>query len=377
MKVKTLATALIMASTVLSCAGPQKGDDIVTMLVGTYTGSGSKGIYSYKFDQNTGKLVLPEKETSPEAPGSVNSASLPNPSFLTITDDGTVYAVGEMNDETASLSTLRFNRDDLSFDLVSTVLTHGEDPCYVSTDGKVVLSANYSGGTLSVYPVDGEGKAGEPTQVIPGSIGGPDFRRQATPHVHCAIFSPDGKYVFVSDFSADRLLRFDAGKELSSPVAFSVHPDYGPRHIIFSNDGKNVYVIGELSGDVTVFGYDNGNLTEKQVVRADRVDARGAADIHITPDGKFLYASLRLKNDGIAVYKILEDGTLQDAGYCNTGIHPRNFAITPNGKFLLAACRDSNDIEVYSIDPSDGSLTPNGEVITLPKPVCVIWDTAK
>ena len=365
--------ALITAALV-SCGGPQKGDNTITMLVGTYTDSGSKGIYTYRFDQQNGKIVPPGTETSPEAPGSVSSVSLPNPSFLTITEDGTVYAVGEMNDATASLSTLKFNRDDFSFKVLSTVLTKGEDPCYVSTDGHVVLTANYTGGSLSVFPVGNEGKAGDPTQVIPGEAGGPDGVRQATPHVHCAIFSPDGKYVFASDFSADRILRFDAGKELSSPKAFPVHPDYGPRHLIFSPDGKNVYVIGELSGDVTVFGYDNGELTQKQVVRADRVDARGAADIHITPDGKFLYASLRLENDGIAIYRILPDGTLEDAGYCNTGIHPRNFAITPNGKFLLAACRDSNDIEVFSINPEDGSLSPNGEVITLPKPVCVVWD---
>ncbi|MBQ9173075.1 MAG: lactonase family protein [Bacteroidales bacterium] len=374
MKYPLMAALGIMAASVVSCGDAQKGNDAITMLVGTYTDSGSKGIYTYRFDQETGKIILPAKESYSEAPGSYTCAELPNPSFLTITQDGTVYAVGEMNGPTASLSTLKFNREDFSFEKISTVLTGGEDPCYVSTDGKVVLSANYSGGSLSVYPVGANAAAGDPSQIIPGSIGGPDANRQSSAHVHCAIFSPDGKYVFATDFSADRILRFDAGKELSSPKAFPLHSDYGPRHIIFSPNGKNVYVIGELSGDITVFGYDGGELTEKQTVRADRVDARGAADIHMTPDGRFLYGSLRLKNDGIAIYKVASDGTLEDAGYCNTGIHPRNFAITPNGKFLLAACRDSNDIEVFSINGETGELTANGEKISLPHPVCVVWD---
>ena len=377
MKTAHMAAIAVMTACALSCGSPKDEGSPITMLVGTYTDTGSKGIYSYRFDQNTGKLILPLTETAAEAPGSLSCAPLPNPSFLTITDDATVYAVGEMNGPTASLSTLKFNRDDFSFELLSTVLTGGEDPCYVATDGKIVLTANYSGGSLSVYPIGENAKAGDPVQILKGDIGGPDLSRQNAAHVHCSIFSPDGKYVFATDFSADRILRFNAGKELSDMKAFPVHSDYGPRHIIFSNDGKNLYAIGELSGDITVFGYNDGELTEKQVIRADRVDARGAADIHMTPDGKFLYGSLRLQNDGIAIYKVLADGTLEDAGYCTTGIHPRNFAITPNGKFLLAACRDSNDIEVYSIDGTTGALTPTGEKVTLPHPVCIAWDIVK
>ena len=114
-------------------------------------------------------------------------------------------------------------------------------------------------------------------------------------------------------------------------------------------------------------------LTARQDIRADRVDARGAADIHISPDGKFLYASLRLKNDGIAVFSIADDGTLTDVGYQTTGVHPRNFNITPDGRFVLVACRDENAIEVYRRDAKTGLLKDTGTRISLEKPVYVGW----
>ena len=128
-------------------------------------------------------------------------------------------------------------------------------------------------------------------------------------------------------------------------------------------------MIGELSGDVAVFDYKAGNLTLRQVVKADRFYARGAADIHLSPDGKFLYASLRLQNDGIAVFSVGADGTLAEVGYQHTGPHPRNFVITKD--LAIVACRDSDEIEIYSRDPDSGLLTDTGRRISLPKPVFV------
>jgi 6-phosphogluconolactonase (cycloisomerase 2 family) len=155
--------------------------------------------------------------------------------------------------------------------------------------------------------------------------------------------------------------------------AATLHPDYGPRHLLFDASGTHLYVIGELSGDITVFDYKNGALTEKQVVKADRLDARGAADIHLSPDGKFLYASLRLKGDGIAIFEVAENGTLAYVGYQATGPHPRNFNITPNGRFVLVACRDNDSIEVYSRDAATGLLAPTGYRIPQTRPVFVGW----
>lgn len=251
----------------------------------------------------------------------------------------------------------------------------GEDPCYVSTNGTFLAVANYSGGTLATYRLHGDGSIAPLDSLLISGIGGPDMSRQEFPHVHCAIFSPDGKHLFFSEFSADEIGRLDvyAGGVRNYCRAATLHSDYGPRHFLFDASGKHMYVIGELSGDITVYDYESGNLTEKQVIKADRMDARGAADIHFSPDGKFLYASLRLRGDGIVVFEVGPGGMLAYVGYQQTGPHPRNFNLTPNGKYVLVACRDNDSIEVYERDHSTGMLTDTGRRIPQTRPVFVGW----
>jgi len=357
-----LATALVFSA----CSG---GEDLL-MLVGTYNGGGSEGIYAYRFNEKTGELSVTGDVRS-EAPGAIGFASLYNASYLTIRGDR-VYAVSEMPDSTAALAAFSLDKESARMELLSELPTGGEDPCYVATDGKVVVTANYSGGSMTMYRLDAEGLPESDPIYFRGTAGGPDTTRQNTPHVHCSVFTPDGNYILASDFSSDLIARIPA--EGGRADFFPVHSDYGPRHITFSPDGRFAYVIGELSGDVTVFSYGDYGIAELQCIKADKVGARGAADIHISPDGKFLYASLRLQNDGIAIFSIGNDGLLTEAGYQNTGIHPRNFAITPNGKFLLAACRDSNSIEIYARDSKTGLLSDTGKRIELSKPVCIQFD---
>ena len=147
---------------------------------------------------------------------------------------------------------------------------------------------------------------------------------------------------------------------------------YVTRYLIFSKDGKYAYLINELSGKVIAFTYSDGRLNEIQTIVADTIQARGSADIHLSPDGKYLYASNRLKEDGIAIFEVnLEKGTLAKVGYQLTGLHPRHFNITPNGKFLLVACRDSNMIQVFERDTVSGLLKNTGKNIKMSKPVCI------
>ena len=129
-----------------------------------------------------------------------------------------------------------------------------------------------------------------------------------------------------------------------------------------------------MSGAVIAFDYDSskGNLTQIQSIQSDTLNAKGSADIHVTPDGKFLYASNRLKGDGLAIFSINQhDGKLTKVGYQETGVHPRNFVITPNGKFLLVASRDNNVIQVFLIDRNTGLLKNADRDIELDKPVCL------
>ena len=149
----------------------------------------------------------------------------------------------------------------------------------------------------------------------------------------------------------------------------------GPGHMCFHPDGKRAYVITELSGDVVVMDTEGGRTAEIiQTAKADTVGGEGSADIHLSPDGRFLYASCRLKADGLAVFRVsAETGKIERTGYCPTGKHPRNFAITPNGRYILVACRDENAIEIYSVDKDTGMPVDTGKRIPAKAPVCVRW----
>ena len=207
------------------------------------------------------------------------------------------------------------------------------------------------------------------TLVISGT-GGPDLTRQDKPHVHCVRYLADGEHLIFSEFSADAIGVMDLTPlgARNYRTAVQLPPDFGPRHIITA-DGR-AFVIGELSGDIAVLNPIGGGRFEiKQIVKADQVDARGAADLHFSADGEYLYASLRLKNDGIAIFKADADNTLSFIGYQTTGPHPRNFTVLKD--WVLVACRDSDQIEIYARDEKTGLLSDTGRRIHTPKPVFV------
>ncbi len=341
---------LITIGVLLAAACTQESH---TLFVGTY----SDGFYALDFE--TGEVIA--------------KAPMPNPSFLAI-QDCRIYAVSEMPDESAAVYAWRWGG--IGFELLNSQPTgvpqRGEDPCHVVTDGHRLAVSNYSGGTLAVYTLKKDGSIGPMDSLIVSRTGGPDLSRQDQPHVHCAAFTPDGNHLLFSEFSADAIgqVTLVPGGVQDLRTAAMVHNDFGPRHLLFDKSGKHLYVIGELSGIISVFDYENGRLTMKQSVKADQVDARGAADIHFSPDGRFLYASLRLRNDGIAIFLVdPRTGTLTPAGYQLTGPHPRNFAITEN--LAIVACRDSDQIEIYQRDRNTGLLKDSGRRIPAPKPVFV------
>jgi 6-phosphogluconolactonase (cycloisomerase 2 family) len=333
------------------------------MLVGTYTDGGRKGIYSYYFNQKTGETEA------------LNSLVLKNPSYLTISRDGRlVYAVSETNDEQASLNTIRLNPKTGDLHLLHSAAVMGGDPCYVATNGKTVLTANYSGGSMSVFRLNQQGTKPELVTRFLGTTGGPDLSRQDMPHVHCACFTPDGKYALATDFSADRILSFRlmGQKAVANGVAASVSADSGPRHLVFSKNGRFAYLMSELSGIVTVFSYKDGRLEKLQEIVSDSVGARGGADIHLSPDGRFLYSSNRLKAEGIAIFAVdTQTGLITRIGYQPTATHPRQFNITPNGQYLFCCCRDSDKIQVFRRDIHTGLLTDTHKDIPVSKAVCV------
>ena len=357
-----LKKGLIIFSLMMECCCLTQAQEKVMMLVGTYTYGGSKGIYSYRFNQLTGEAEV------------LDSLAMRNPSYLTLSRDGKlVYAVSETGDASASLNIVSLSRDG-SMRLLDTAHTEGADPCYVAVSNQIALTANYSGGSMSVFQLSQEGTKAELQTRFLGTTGGPDLTRQEVPHVHCACFTPDGRYVLATDFSADRILsyRLTGQNVAANGIAAEVSADSGTRHLIFSKDGRFSFLMSELSGNVTVFRYAHGRLKKLQEIVSDSVGARGGADIHLSPDGRFLYSSNRLKDESIAIFSVDKTtGQLTRIGYQPTGAHPRQFNITPNGRFLLCCVRDSDKIQVFRRDMQTGLLTDTHQDIPVSKAVCV------
>ena len=344
----------------------------LTMLVGTYTNGKTdvSGIMVYRFNEETGDAVV-LSETN----------GLKNPTFLTLSKDGKkVYAVEESG-KSSAVKAFSFDKKSGVMTFLNSEPTIGADPCNIAAGKDFVVTANYGGGSVTQFPLNKDGSIGKAVQVIQFEGTGPVKSRQEKPHLHCVILSPDGKYVFANDLGTDHIYRLDLSDPKGKTGKTSIRRSdadvqlpggEGPRHLTFHPNGKYAYLIGELSGNVTAFRYDKGSLNAFQTLVADTLKAAGSADIHVTPDGKFLYASNRLKGDGLAIFKINPDnGSLAKVGYQPTGIHPRNFAITPNGNYLLCANRDSGMIQVFAIDPKTGLLTDTGKNILLKRPVCI------
>lgn len=343
------------------CAGASAQ---MRLLVGTYTeGTSAEGVYLYSFDPASARTAL------------LDVAPSGNPSFV-IADGTRAWSVNEFNDGRQAVSAYSIGPESIS--LINTVPIpkadiDGEDPCNIFYTGSAVITSNYTGGTLTAFPVNADGSLGTMSQ----SYG---ERSHFKAHMHCAVPSPDGKYLFVTNLGWDCIQRFEL-KDGAQPLGPSttvwqhigLSKHYGPRHLIFSADGRFAYLLSELADKLVVFSYSDGTLTPIQTLTAYKGRGHGSADLHLSPDGRFLYTSHRLKNDGIAIFRVdPASGKVKRAGYQETGIHPRNFAISPDGRFLLCACRDSNRIEVYAIDSSTGSLSLlEDRSIAVGAPVCV------
>ena len=371
-KLQTFLTIVFALLTFITFAQ----DNNLMMYVGTYTeDSNSNGIYTYHFNQENGTFEL------------LSSAVAANPSFVTLSPDGKrLYAVSEYNDGRQGAYSFDVSEDKVQLSHPVFLPTApkeylpraGADPCHIVSDGKYVITANYTGGDISVFSLDAEGKLQKEAQHI--AFVGKTPERVA--HIHCIIPTPDKKYILATDLGNDRVYRFHYNNKThknsevltAQRVAYEVSDGQGPRHLTFSKDGRFAYLINELGGECVVLGYRKGKLKEVQRIMADEGGGRGSADIHISPDGRFLYTSHRLKKDGIAIFAIdPEKGTLTKIGYQHTGIHPRNFGITPNGKYLLVACRDDNKIQVFQRDEATGELTETTQAIEVDKPTCIVF----
>ena len=341
------------------------------MFVGSYADASDPGISLFRFNSKDGSATL-VREVS----------NIANPTYLTLsTDERFLYSVSETDVPNAKVNVYSFDKKDGGIRFLYKKVTKGSSPCHiwVNNNRTLVVTANYMGGSISAFPLSANGMLDDPTLFI-FKEGASGIGRQDTTHLHFTYSSPDGKYLFANDLGADRIYKFDIVSEMDGSASLKEgHPAYftmpqgkGPRHTTFHPDGKFAYVIGELSGNVTALKYDEGNFSIIQSIEADPRHNAGSADIHITPDGRFLYASNRGQGDGLAIFSIdKESGKLTSIGYQPTESHPRNFIITPDGQYLLCACRNGNVIQVYAIDKESGQLKNINKDIKVSKPVCL------
>ena len=342
------------------------------LLVGTYTKNcNSNGIYVYDFNTENGALKLKS-----------SSEKIVNPSYLSVSSDKkSVYAVSENGDD-SEIHAFSFNKKNRSLKFLNSKKSAGNDPCFVINDKKNVIVANYSGGNIAVFGKNRNGTLTDLKQVVQHFGKSSNVNRQEKPHVHQVQFSPDKRLVFANDLGTDKIYIYNYNpkekvKILTIKDSVVVKNGSGPRHLTFSKDGKFVYLLQELDATISVYKFENQNLKkieEKIIYKQDFTGKISAADIHISPDGKFLYASNRGDANEITCFKILKNGYLKLVENTSTlGKTPRNFVIDPTGNFLLVANQNSNNIMVFKRDKITGKLTKTENSIDLCAPVCLVF----
>ena len=371
---KLIKRLIVISAILLNFLNIQAQKYIV--FVGSYNKDKTKeGIYVYELDSLTGAMT---KLSSVR--------NILNPSFLALSANGKyLYACSETQMPNAgSVSGYSFNKDNKTLTFINSQKSGGDNPafCSLHKNGKWIVNANYSGGSVAVLPLSEDGTILPSAQVIVYAHSSIVKDRQNQSHIHSSVFSPDFKYIFLPDLGADkiRIYRFDDSQTKPlrpAPVPFvKTVGGSGPRHFTFHPNGKFAYCIEELSGTIDVFNYLNGTLKGIQRIATHTDNMKegfGSADIHISPDCKFLYASNRGTENNIAIFGINPDGTLKSFGYQSTlGNHPRNFSMDPTGKFLLVANMNSGDIVVFKRNTKTGLLTRVGPEVKVSSPSCIV-----
>lgn len=339
------------------------------VLIGSYTQGASEGIYRYRFDSQTGKL-----DSKP-----LQVIKTDNPSWLTLSKDQRhLFVVNENGpggkDVVGKVSSFAIDAKTHNVTPINQVQSRGEEPTHssLSPDQRFLFVSNYAvhpdpGGALAVIPVGKDGKLSDVVQVSNNhGASKVNPERQASSHVHSAIPTPDGKYVVTSDLGADKMLVFSYDGKRAEPLQpaktpmVQLPPGSGPRHLLFSKDGKHAWLTLEMVAQVAVFDYHDGVFKQTQTVDLKNQDTQqkvGGGGLHTSPDGKFLYVANRGEANQLLVFAIDGKGQLKEIQRRSVeGMEPREFSFDPSGHFMLIANQKSNQIVTVKVDPKTGQL---------------------
>ncbi len=347
------------------------------LYIGTYTRRGGQGIYVARFDTESGQI------------GEVTlAAEASNPSFLALHPSQPIlYAANELGEEGGQVSAFAIDKTTGALTFLNQQPTHGSAPCHLTADASanVVISTNYSSGSVAVMPIDVDGRLRSSSQMIQHEGSSVNPRRQQGPHAHSVTIDPTNTYAYVCDLGMDKVMIYrmdlENGKLLPNEAQnwARLPAGSGPRHFAFTPDERFAYAINELDSTVNGFAFNAADGSLRDVCRLstlpdDFTGSSHCADVHVHPSGRFLYGSNR-GHDSIAVYAIDQaTGELTSLGQTLTGGRtPRNFAVDPSGRWLLAANQDTDDIFVFAIDQESGALTPTNHSVGASMPVCLTF----
>jgi 6-phosphogluconolactonase len=348
----------------------------ISLYFGTTAQNTGGGIYLLRFDTDSG--LAQNAELVAQQPGA---------SFLTATSNGRyLYAVNDGflcdGEKTGGLSAYEIDAKTGHLMLRNTIATDGV-LCHISLDHteKWLLGAAYSKGTFSIWPIQEDGAIGPVQATVPHHGQSVDPRRQAAPHPHHIVASPNNQHIYVTDLGIDKVMIYDfdasSGKLSAEASTFAqLAPGAGPRHIAFHPSGDSFFVVNELDNTVTAFKNVDGNFTAIQAISTLPTgynEPTWTAEILLSASGRFLYATNR-GHHSIAIYRVNNDRSLTSLGFVLTGQFPQHIAFSPCGKWLLSANRDDSSISVYRVDSLTGKLEENNVLNDLPgKPMCLVF----
>ncbi len=350
---------------------------------GTYTNALSEGIYVSRLNAETGKLTIPEL-----------AAAVANPcSVATSADEKFLYSANSKrynHENFGSVSAFAIDKKSGRLKLLNEIPSGGNGPCYVGIDnfGKVLLAANYGGGSVKSFSLNVDGSIGDQGSRLQFYGHSTNTNRQAAPHAHFINPDPTGKFALVCDLGTDKISVYPIQTETATldtnrVFEISVPPGSGARHLAFSRNGKFVYVLNEMACSVTTFLWNAGRLTEIKTssllpTNAPLSKAFTAAEIRVHPSGRFIYATIR-GHDSVSVLAADEkNGELKlIQNLPSGGKVPRGLGLDPTGKWLLTGNQKSDRVVEFAIDSQTGMLTPTGATMNVGAPVDVNFISAE
>ncbi len=348
------------------------------LYLGGYSTEAAAGLNVYRLDPGSGALEHVQAV-----------ADVVNPSFLALgPQHRCLYAISEVADfggsKSGGVAALEIDPGNGRLRLLNQQSSVGTGPCHIDIDhdGRFVLVANYGGGSVAMLPIAADGSLEEASDFRQHAGSSVDPRRQTGPHAHSINVDPTNTFAFAPDLGLDKIMCYRVDHAALKLVAHKpswveTPPGSGPRHMAFHPDGRHAYVVTEMGNTVLAYRFDaaSGQLNPLQTVSTLPAAFTGTsygADIHLSADGRFLYASNR-GHDSIAIFAVdpasgrLELKDTPTSG----GEFPRNFGLDPQDRFLLSANQNSDNVVVYRRDLDTGALDPTGHQIHAAKPVCV------